>query len=172
MPATTTCSAPGMAAAVASPPLGVTSGVEARRRFDESRLRRLERGGGRRVRREIGIEPREALRQAGARGVDATEEGVELRDAATRVDERLLAVIEAALVLGRRGRDGEVAGELVDALPTIEHAVTMVSPLEGAVERLGRTIDRLPGGRAKASARRMPEPLPETESHEPGSEPR
>lgn len=41
------------------------------------------------------------------------------------------------------------AGELAEAMPTIEHAVTMVSPLEGAVQRLGRTIDRLPGGRPR-----------------------
>ena len=47
------------------------------------------------------------------------------------------------------------AGELVEALPTIEQAVTMVSPLEGAVERLGRTIDRLPGGRGTRAARRQ-----------------
>ncbi len=46
-------------------------------------------------------------------------------------------------------RWSRAAGELAEALPTIEQAVTMVSPLEGAVERLGRTIDRLPGGRSR-----------------------
>ena len=43
------------------------------------------------------------------------------------------------------------AGDLVDALPTIEQAVTMVSPLEGAVERFGRAVDRLPGGRGRGT---------------------
>ncbi len=52
------------------------------------------------------------------------------------------------------------AGELAEALPTIEQAVTMVSPLEGAVQRLGRTIDRLPGGRQR---RQEEEPEPEEE---------
>lgn len=42
------------------------------------------------------------------------------------------------------------AGELVEALPTIEQAVSMVSPLEGAVERIGRAVDRLPGGVRRA----------------------
>lgn len=38
------------------------------------------------------------------------------------------------------------AADLVEALPTLEQAVSMVSPLEGAVERIGRAVDRLPGG--------------------------
>jgi hypothetical protein len=51
---------------------------------------------------------------------------------------------------------GEVAqrgAQVAEALPYLERAVTMVEPLEGAVERLGRIVDRLPGA---ARARRRP----------------
>ena len=48
--------------------------------------------------------------------------------------------------------------ELVEALPTIEQAVSMVSPLEGAVERIGRAVDRLPGG-IRRGAGETPEPI-------------
>jgi hypothetical protein len=40
-------------------------------------------------------------------------------------------------------RGAEVAG----ALPVLQRAVGIAEPLEGAVERLGRMVDRFPGGR-------------------------
>ncbi len=39
------------------------------------------------------------------------------------------------------------------ALPALERAVTMTQPLEGSVERLGRALDRLPGGAASRRGR-------------------
>ena len=38
------------------------------------------------------------------------------------------------------------ARQIADALPVLQRAITMAEPLEGAVERLGRIVDRLPGG--------------------------
>jgi hypothetical protein len=38
------------------------------------------------------------------------------------------------------------AAELIAALPLVEQGLAMVRPLEGAVERLGRIADRMPGG--------------------------
>ena len=38
----------------------------------------------------------------------------------------------------------EVGAQVVESLPTLERAVTMATPLEGAVERVGRLVDRLP----------------------------
>lgn len=37
------------------------------------------------------------------------------------------------------------AAEMIAILPTLERAVALATPLEGAVERLGRVVDRLPG---------------------------
>ncbi len=39
------------------------------------------------------------------------------------------------------------AREIMTALPVLEQAVALGAPLEGAVERIGRIVDRLPGGR-------------------------
>lgn len=59
-----------------------------------------------------------------------------------------------ARVMDEHARQVEAVGaEIVAALPTLQQAVTLVSPLEGAVERIGRAVDRLPGGaRRPASA--------------------
>lgn len=54
--------------------------------------------------------------------------------------------------LDRRAREMIETGErLVETLPTIEQAVSLAQPLEGAVERLGRAVDMLPGGKGRAS---------------------
>lgn len=66
-------------------------------------------------------------------------------------------VDQGALIEQRAVQLAARAGELVEALPTIEQAVTMVSPLEGAVERFGRAVDRLPGGRPRLGTTRDPE---------------
>ena len=71
---------------------------------------------------------------------------------------------EQATVMDRHAeRVAALGQDIVTALPTLEHAATLVSPLEGAVERIGRVVDRLPGGgdprRQPGSARRAPSPL-------------
>jgi hypothetical protein len=47
---------------------------------------------------------------------------------------------EAAREVAERGAD------VAAALPTLQRAVELAQPLEGAVERVGRLVDRLPGG--------------------------
>lgn len=38
------------------------------------------------------------------------------------------------------------AGDVVAAIPVLEQALALTQPLEGAVSRLGRFLDNLPGG--------------------------
>ena len=61
---------------------------------------------------------------------------------------------EALLEIG--ARIAERGGEIADALPALERAVAIATPLEGTVERLGRALDRLPGGRPRAPSSRPP----------------
>ncbi len=77
------------------------------------------------------------------------EMGGEMHDLGTRI-------------LGQGDRIEQRAREVADraadvsaALPLLERAVALGVPLEGAVERLGRMVDRLPGG---AAARRRSGP--------------
>ena len=57
-----------------------------------------------------------------------------------RVDKRGAEVVASA------GRVAETGAELIAMLPTLERAIEMASPLEGAIDRFGRLVDRLPGG--------------------------
>lgn len=78
-----------------------------------------------------------------------------------RLDERAAALLELGNkieVLGgqvnSRGAEivdsatqvAETGSELIAVLPTLERALQMASPLEGAIDRFGRLVDRLPGG--------------------------
>ncbi len=94
-------------------------------------------------------------------GERVSAQAEELGGLGTRMETLGRDVLQQGVVLQSQA-DAMVAsaGELAEALPTIEQAVTMVSPLEGAVQRLGRTIDRLPGGRPR---RQEEEPEPEEE---------
>src|SRR5205085_4858974 len=86
-----------------------------------------------------------------------------------RLDERAGALLELGTrieVLGgqvnSRGAQivdsathvAETGSELIAVLPTLERALQMASPLEGAIDRFGRLVDRLPGG----APRRQVEP--------------
>ncbi len=63
------------------------------------------------------------------------------------------AVLEQGKVLEITARELATRGSAVtDALPTLERAVAIVEPLEGAVERLGRIADLLPGGQRRSGA--------------------
>ena len=56
-------------------------------------------------------------------------------------------VSEQGDVIAERAREvADRGGELVAVLPTLEKAIAFATPLEGTVERLGRMVDRLPGG--------------------------
>ncbi|GAC1439449.1 MAG: hypothetical protein NVSMB51_17400 [Solirubrobacteraceae bacterium] len=79
--------------------------------------------------------------------------GVQLDDRGTAIlalGERLLEtgqamLPEARLVHQRAGELSDHAADLVAVLPMLEQAVHLATPLEGAVDRLGRIVDRLPG---------------------------
>ena len=116
-----------------------------------------------------------AIAQAAAR-LEDVEQRINERLAAIvelgeGVDERLVQVLELGdriVALGERvDLNGEradrvlatgerveqsakdvaaVGRQIADALPVLQRAITMAEPLEGAVERLGRIVDRLPGG--------------------------
>lgn len=65
------------------------------------------------------------------------------------------AILEQGRLVEAAGREvAETGRKLTDSLPAVERAITMAEPLEGAVERLGRMVDRLPGGGARGTGGR------------------
>ena len=56
---------------------------------------------------------------------------------------------EGVLIHTRAEEVAARAAEMIAVLPTLERAVAIATPLEGAVERLGRMVDRLPGEKRK-----------------------
>ncbi len=94
-----------------------------------------------------------------------------------RLDERAGAMLELGTrieVLGgevnSRGAQivdsatqvAETGSELISVLPTLERALQMASPLEGAIDRFGRLVDRLPGGAPRRPVGESPSrPAPE-----------
>jgi hypothetical protein len=81
--------------------------------------------------------------QLDARGADLVEMGARMRDAGERVEER------GAEIVDRASKVVETGSELIAVLPTLERALEMATPLEGAIDRFGRLVDRLPGGQAR-----------------------
>jgi hypothetical protein len=49
-------------------------------------------------------------------------------------------------IVDRAAQVVETGSELIAVLPTLERALQMATPLEGAIDRFGRLVDRLPGG--------------------------
>jgi hypothetical protein len=45
---------------------------------------------------------------------------------------------------------------LAEALPTLQRGLEIAEPLEGVVERVGRIVDRLPGGTRRPAAAEAP----------------
>jgi hypothetical protein len=64
----------------------------------------------------------------------------------SRVDD---VIVQAALISERAQLVATTGAEVAAALPLLQRAVELTEPLEGAVERLGRVVDRLPGGGRK-----------------------
>jgi hypothetical protein len=60
-----------------------------------------------------------------------------------QVDSRGAQIVDSATQVAQTG------SELIAVLPTLERALQMASPLEGAIDRFGRLVDRLPGGGAR-----------------------
>jgi hypothetical protein len=76
-----------------------------------------------------------------------------------KIDERGKQIVAEGKIIQDRAREvSDRAGQVLEALPLLERAIALAQPLEGAVERLGRVADRLPGGRAAGRARRADGP--------------
>jgi methyl-accepting chemotaxis protein len=88
------------------------------------------------------------------RAQELLEMGKGMQDLGQRVDQR------GAEIVDRANRVTETGAELIAVLPALERAVEMATPLEGAIDRFGRLVDRLPGG----AARRRTEQATETAS--------
>ncbi len=86
-----------------------------------------------------------ALLQAGLRLDDRARELAELGGSLAEVGCTMHP--DAVAVHERTAEAIAAVEELSAALPTLERAVGLATPLEGAVERLGRVVDRLPRGR-------------------------
>jgi hypothetical protein len=57
-----------------------------------------------------------------------------------------------AEIVDRATQVVQTGSELIGVLPALEQALEMASPLEGAIDRFGRLVDRLPGGAARRQA--------------------
>ncbi len=77
--------------------------------------------------------------------------GEEVIATVAKIEARVDDVIEQAALISERAQLVATTGaEVAAALPLLQRAVELTEPLEGAVERLGRVVDRLPGGRRAA----------------------
>jgi hypothetical protein len=81
------------------------------------------------------------------RAGELLELGDAMRDLGDRIDSR------GGEIADRAGQVVDTGAELIAVLPAFERALEMATPLEGAIDRFGRLVDRLPGG---APRRRPP----------------
>ncbi len=92
----------------------------------------------------------EAVLQVGnrldARASEMLDLGSSMQALGEQVDAR------GAEIVDRATRVVETGSELIGVLPALEKALEMASPLEGAIDRFGRLVDRLPGGAARRQA--------------------
>lgn len=80
------------------------------------------------------------------RGQQLLDVGATMRDLGQQIDAR------GAEIVDRATRVAETGGDLITVLPAFERALAMATPLEGAIDRLGRLVDRLPGGTPRRRA--------------------
>ena len=83
------------------------------------------------------------------RAEELLELGRGMRDLGGQIDAR------GAEIVDRATRVVETGNEVIAMLPALERALELASPLEGAIDRFGRIVDRFPGG-AAGSRRREP----------------
>lgn len=74
------------------------------------------------------------------RAVELIELGDRMSDLGGRID------VRGAEIADRAGQVVETGSDLIAVMPTFERALEMATPLEGAIDRFGRLVDRLPGG--------------------------
>lgn len=99
-----------------------------------------------------------------SRAAEMLELGRGMQDLGHRIDDR------GAEIVDRASRVVETGTELIAVMPTFERALEMASPLEGAIDRFGRLVDRLPGGAARRRAGDPVDP-PAAGAPRPGSVP-
>ncbi len=99
------------------------------------------------------------------RARELLELGGEMRELGNRIDVKGSEIVELGNRIDDRGgeivdsakRVADTGGELISVLPALERAIQMTTPLEGAIDRFGRLVDRLPGG---GTTRRRVGPTP------------
>ncbi len=74
-----------------------------------------------------------------ARALQLLEMGQNMHEVGIRIDATGTQIVD------RAGHVVATAGELITILPTVERALDLASPLEGAIDRFGRIVDRFPG---------------------------
>lgn len=99
-----------------------------------------------------------------------------------RLDQRAAALVEVGSRMGTMGdqidvrgteivasaeRVSQTARELMLVLPTLERALDLATPLEGAIDRFGRFVDRFPG--ASGPRRRQQREDGQEDESSPGS---
>ena len=89
----------------------------------------------------------ESVITLGGRIDERGAELVELGDSFNEIGTQMLK--EARLVHERAGEVVAQANEMVAVLPTVRRAIEIGEPLEGAIERFARVVDRLPGSPAR-----------------------
>jgi hypothetical protein len=82
-----------------------------------------------------------------AQATELLELGQGMHELGEQIDDRGAEIVDAAR------RVSDTGSELITVLPAFERALEMATPLEGAIDRFGRLVDRLPGG----ATRRRPE---------------
>ena len=103
------------------------------------------------IARQIEARGREAIGMA--ERIDARAQAI--LDLADRVDERAAEIMAEAKVIQLTAAEVAVrGGQVADALPLLQRALEIAEPLESTGERLGRLVDRLPGGARGARAAR------------------
>ena len=93
------------------------------------------------------------------RAAELVELGGAMHELGLRID------VRGAEIVDRATRVADTGDELLTALPAFERALDMATPLEGAIDRFGRLVDRLPGGRRPPGPGPdiSPRPTPEPE---------
>lgn len=89
-----------------------------------------------------------AIVELGQRVESRGESMLELGERMIELGNTVMA--QSSVISDRAQEVADRGAEVVSALPMLERAVSIATPLEGTVERLGRALDRLPGGRARS----------------------
>jgi hypothetical protein len=95
-----------------------------------------------------------------ARAQQLLDLGATMRDLGEQID------VRGAEIVDRATRVAETGGDLITVLPAFERALEMATPLEGAIDRFGRLVDRLPGGAQRRGAPAGESPQGDTPSSE------